>query len=180
MTLARAIPDTLVTTYLEMTQPPTESMETPPDGALILSMQTVDVPFYRFLYDTVGDGWAWRDRRLLSDAELARILDDPNVSVHVLYAGGIPAGYVELVKDGAHPAHSTEIAYLGLRPGFTGLGLGKYLLSFGIARAWEDGARRVWVHTCNNDAPSALPNYLKRGFRVYRVDEEPMPDRYRT
>ena len=169
----------LVTTYLEMT----ERAQFQPDSAddiagnvRVMLMEKVDVPFYRFLYDTVGEQWAWRDRRLLSDAELMRAISDPSIRIDVLYADGVPAGYIEFAEQG----DSTEIVYFGLRPRFTGRGLGKYLLSIGIARVWDEGARRLWVHTCNNDAPQALSNYLKRGFRVYRVDEEPMPDRYRV
>lgn len=179
MTVPHTIPDTLVTTYLEMTsrdQFTPDYGDEKPGNIRLERLNRVDVPFYRFLYDTVGDQWAWRDRRLMTDAELERAISDAGVSIYVLYVDNVPAGYIELVKQG----DSTEIAYLGLRPNFYGQGLGKYLLSFGIARAWDEGASRIWVHTCNNDAPSALPNYIKRGFRVYRVEEEPMPDRYRT
>jgi GNAT superfamily N-acetyltransferase len=59
-----------------------------------------------------------------------------------------------------------------------GKGLGKHLLSYGIAQAWNNGAKRLWVHTCNLDGPYALNNYIKRGFSVYKVDEQPMPERY--
>lgn len=166
---------TLITTYLHMTdrsdfRPVPESES----GLTFMQMRRADVPFYRFLYNTVGEDWRWRDRRLMIDEQLAAILSSPDVSVYVLYADGVPAGYVELAKDGT----TTEVAYLGLRPEFTGRGLGKYLLSYGISRAWDDGAQRVWVHTCNLDAPSALSNYLKRGFQIYEVREEPMPERY--
>jgi GNAT superfamily N-acetyltransferase len=92
-----------------------------------------------------------------------------------MYVDGVPSGYVELAQQG----RETEIAYFGLRPKYHGRGLGKHLLSFGIAKAWESGAERVVVHTCNLDATSALPNYLKRGFRVYHTTEETMPDRYK-
>lgn len=179
MTLTRSIPDTLVTTYLEMTnrsQLNADYADDYPGSVRIVRMNTADVPFYRFLYDSVGDQWAWRDRRLMSDAELESAL--ALASVYVLYVDGVPAGYVELAPNRAE--NSTEIAYFGLRPLYMGRGLGKYLLSFGIARAWDEGAQRVTVHTCNNDAPQALPNYLKRGFRVHHTEEEPMPDRYRS
>jgi hypothetical protein len=51
-------------------------------------------------------------------------------------------------------------------------------LSYGIEKAWEDGAKRVWVHTCNLDGPHALDNYTKRGFSVYDEHRQPMPNRY--
>ena len=59
-----------------------------------------------------------------------------------------------------------------------GAGLGKHLLSYGVARAWEMDAKRVWLHTCNLDGPHALANYQKRGFRIFKVVEEPMPALY--
>ncbi len=58
------------------------------------------------------------------------------------------------------------------------MGLGKYLLSYGITRAWEADIQRVWLHTCNLDSPYALDNYRKRGFEVYDVQQQPMPTRY--
>ncbi|MBA3872529.1 MAG: N-acetyltransferase, partial [Anaerolineae bacterium] len=51
-------------------------------------------------------------------------------------------------------------------------------LSYAIHRAWMDGAKRIWLHTCNLDGPYALDNYIKRGFSVYKTEEEPMPQRY--
>jgi ribosomal protein S18 acetylase RimI-like enzyme len=87
---------------------------------------------------------------------------------------GAPAGYVELRQQ----VDSTEIAYFGLRPEYFGMGLGKHLLSYGIQQAWDGGANRLWVHTCNLDGPYALDNYIKRGFRVYKTEEQPMPKRY--
>jgi len=170
------IPDALITTYLHMThqdQFKPAFLNIP--GVSIMTLDNPDVSFYRFLYDSVGDQLQWRDRRLMSVTELLAIITDSNVSIFVLYVEDEPAGYVELEKIGTE----TEIAYFGLIPGHIGLGLGKHLLSFAIDQAWEGGAERVTVHTCNLDSPAALPNYLKRGFEVYNVQSEPMPERYR-
>jgi len=172
---ADAAPDTLVTTYLHMTD---RSAFKPcylnAPNVSIAQMKGTDVAFYRFLYSEVGKHWRWRDRLLLSDDDLRAVLSQPGVSVHVLYRDGVPAGYVELAQQG----ETTEIAYFGLRPDFFGQGLGKYLLSYGIEKAWEGGAKRVWVHTCNLDGPHALANYVKRGFSIYDVHHQPMPARY--
>jgi GNAT superfamily N-acetyltransferase len=171
----RAIPETLITTYLHMTSrtqyaPATSSH---PDGMLIMPM-AADARFYKFLYSAVGEVWRWRDRLIMPEEELLAAIESPDTSIHVLYVRGVPAGYIELVKQG----ESTEIAYFGLRPEYMGQGLGKHLLSYGIERAWDEGARRVWVHTCNLDAPHALTNYLKRGFSIYDIRAQPMPERY--
>lgn len=170
------VPDMLVTTYLHMTsRDQFRAAYAPADGVRIVPLPNPDVPFYRFLYGSVGADWRWRDRLIMSDAELEAALSRPGTSVDVLYVGDVPAGYVELVNTG----WETELAYFGLRPGFIGMGLGKHLLSHGIARAWEADIRRLWVHTCNLDSPRALDNYVKRGFRVYKVHRQPMPERYR-
>jgi GNAT superfamily N-acetyltransferase len=174
----RASEENLVTTYLHMTDPsdfrPDFLTDQPGQSIMLMQMNDCDVDFYRFLYGTVGKDWRWRDRLVMTDEELAAVLGSPDVTVHVLYVDGIPAGYVELSCTG----DDTEIAYFGLRPAFIGRGLGKHLLSFGIAQAWDGGAKRVWVHTCNLDGPYALSNYMKRGFKVYHVDEVPLPERY--
>jgi GNAT superfamily N-acetyltransferase len=170
------IPEKLITTYLEMTD---QAQFRPaylddPASMTILSMTQPDVVYYQFLYRAVGEVWRWRDRLLISDDELLEILSAPGLTVDVLYVEGVPAGYVELLREGAN----TEIAYFGLRPAFIGRGLGKHLLSYGIEQAWQGGAERVWLHTCNLDGPHALSNYQKRGFSVYKVEEVPMPARF--
>ncbi|MEG4004888.1 GNAT family N-acetyltransferase [Microcoleus sp. Pol11C1] len=80
----------------------------------------------------------------------------PRTSVHVLYVNGTPAGYIELAnhqEGSAARFYSTEIVYFGLKPDYIGRGLGKHLLSHGIACAWNKGTQCLWVHTCNLDAP---------------------------
>ena len=170
------IPDTLITTYLEMTNKTQfrPALLEDDQHLTIMRMARADVAFYQFLYRAVGEAWRWRDRLLIADDELLKILSAPGLTVDVLYVEGVPAGYVELLREG----ENTEIAYFGLRPAFIGRGLGKHLLSYGIAEAWDDGAARVWVHTCNLDGPHALSNYQKRGFAVYKVEQAPMPERF--
>jgi GNAT superfamily N-acetyltransferase len=173
-----AIPTTLITTYLEMNHMEQfrASYATELAGVQIMQAHKPDIDFYRFLYRAVGYHLRWRDRLLMPDADLQAILDSDDTRVDVLYVDGVPAGYCELERRG----HDIEIAFFGLRHSYQGKGLGKHLLSTGIANAWAWGAKRVWVHTCNMDGEHALENYLKRGFTVYRVEEEPLPDRYRT
>ena len=171
----RAAP-TLITTYLEMTcREDFAPAFVRARDIEIVNMEMPDLGFYKFLYQSVGEEWAWRDRLQMSSAELRGILASPDTQVHVMYASGSPAGYVELYR---HADGSVEIAYFGLRRDYMGRGLGKHLLSYGVDRAWEMGTRRVWLHTCNLDGPHALANYRKRGFRIYDVVEEPMPTIY--
>jgi len=124
--------------------------------------------FWRSLYQEVGAAYHWVDRLPWTDAEITAYLSDPSVSLWVLTLDGEVAGYFELRKT---TDESVEIAYFGLRPGFYGRGLGGYLLTGAAERAFDSGATRVWLHTSTLDHPSALPNYLKRGFTPYRSEE---------
>lgn len=120
----------------------------------------------RFFYVTVGAAWSWKDRLPWTRADWLRWLDRPDVQTWVLSAAGLPAGYFELERLG----DSVELAYFGLIARFTGQGLGAHLLSEAVERAWAMGPRRVWVHTCSLDHPSALDNYRARGFRVFHEE----------
>ena len=73
---------------------------------------------------------------------------DPALELWVLRVAGETAGYFELRQDADG---GVEIAYFGLLPAFVGRGLGKYLLTSAVERAWARGARRVWLHTSSLD-----------------------------
>ncbi len=168
--------DTRVT-YLEMAGPPPGPPLRPPRSGLeVRAARRATVSFYRYLYGIIGEEWTWVVRRLLSDAELRQILDDPAVEVNVLWVNGVPAGLAEL--DRRRP-REIELAYFGLLPEFIGQGLGRWLLDWAIRHAWRAGPRRLWVHTCDLDHPRALGVYEKSGFRVYdqRLEQLQLPDR---
>ena len=71
-----AIPNTLITTYLEMTDPAQFRPAYLEDvsSATIIRMARPDVAFYQFLYRAVGEVWRWCDRLLIADDELHEIL----------------------------------------------------------------------------------------------------------
>ena len=73
----------------------------------------------------MGREYDWTSRRKLSDAELAALLNDPRLEVHVLMVDGVPAGFAELDlrKEG-----EIELVQFGLMQDFIGQGLGKYFL----------------------------------------------------
>lgn len=159
---------TVTTTYLEIPSRAhfRPSFSDSPD-LLILQARAPLPSFYRFLYDAVGRDYHWTDRHAWSDDALLAYLAQPSITLMVLYVQGTPAGYVELNCASDEPG--TEVAYFGLIPAFHGRGLGKHLLSVGVRRAFDDGAERVWVHTCTLDGKYALANYKARGFQPYRV-----------
>jgi GNAT superfamily N-acetyltransferase len=151
--------------YLEMHSCPAGEIPPPRDGLTVIHAKRPTVAYYRFLYHTVGREYYWYSRGKLTDAELAAVLDEPLNEVHVLYDFGTPAGFVEYDR---RVAGEIEIVQFGLMPGFIGKGLGKYFLSWAVRRAWSYGPNRLWLHTCTLDHPTALPNYLKAGFALYR------------
>lgn len=159
------------TTHLEMRSPAALSPATriPPD-ILLLRSSIPSPEFGRFLYTAVGGDWYWRERLSWTFQKWLAWLSRPEVETWVAYASGTPAGYFELE---AQPEQDVEITYFGLLPRFVGQGLGGYLLSQAIARAWQlhPSVRRVWVHTCTLDHAGALPNYLARGFQVFKEEE---------
>ncbi len=166
-----------VVTYLEMTRPPRGRVEPPASLRLMLvRAEKPPVHFYRYLYNTVGDGLHWVDRRNLTDAQLARKIQARGVDIFVLYAAGAPAGYFEI--DTRRKAVA-EIKYFGLIHDFQGRGVGKWFLAEAIAAAWSTSPQRVIVDTCTLDVRAALPLYQRSGFVPYARAEKriSLPDR---
>jgi GNAT superfamily N-acetyltransferase len=165
----------IVITYLEMLKPPTRpTVPAPPVGKItLLRAERPTVSYYRYLYNTVGEPWLWWERRMLSDAELERILHDPLVEIYVLYVDGVPAGYAEL--DRRKP-DDVELAYFGLIPQFIGRKLGPFLLNWAVDTAWFHKPKRLWVNTNNLDHPKALQIYQKAGFAPYRQETKTIPN----
>ena len=159
---------TVTTTYLHM---PSRGHFRPafvdaPDTQL-MQAYNASASFYRFLYGSVGRDYHWIDRFAWTDEQLEAHLARPSTTLLVLYVRGVPAGYVELDTASSEPG--TEVAYFGLIGAYHGRGLGKHLLSAGVQRAFDDGASRVWVHTCTLDGRHALANYQARGFVPYHT-----------
>lgn len=136
-----------------------------PDPALALTRAEIPSPaLNRFLYTSIGGAWHWHDRLGWTWAQWMNWLDNDYVETWVLALRGTPAGYFELHKQ---TRDEVEIAYFGVAQEFLGRGYGGYLLSAAIERAWDTGARRVWVHTCSLDHAAALANYKARGMSVF-------------
>lgn len=155
-------------TYLEMkAAADLRPVPTPDPAPRIERLEPCTPAVFRYLYATVGRDFQWTDRLTWTDPEVERHLANPGVSVWLMSEGKAPAGYFELR---AHDDRSVEIAYFGLLPAYIGRGWGKYLLTGATQAAWGLGPSRVWLHTCTLDHPSALPNYLKRGFRPVRQE----------
>jgi GNAT superfamily N-acetyltransferase len=157
----------ITTTYLEMFAHNGRSVAAPAPGVAIIRACHPTVAYYRFLYHCVGNNWDWTSRKRLPDEELAKIIQDPRVELHVLFVDGVPAGFAELDR---RVPDDIELKQFGLVPEFIGRGLGKYFLQQMIDTAFGYRPRRFWLHTCTADHRVALPNYLKAGFTIYKTE----------
>jgi GNAT superfamily N-acetyltransferase len=163
-----------VRTYLEMRDPGDLRQARSAEGDVSAErIEHCSPGFWRFLYTEVGRQYRWIDRLAWTDEKIAAYLANPAIQLWILETGGSVAGYFELRRD---EDHSVEIAYIGLLPPFVGRGLGRCLLTAAVEQAWACGAQRVWLHTCSFDHPAALPNYLARGFRIYKTEVYDVPD----
>ncbi len=156
-------------TFLRMDRAPSLPAPRLPLDTDLVRVATPTVPFYRYLYDTVGGRHLWWLRRAMPDSALAGILDDKAVSIYVLYRGGEPAGFFEL--DGrARP--DVNLSYFGLMPHAVGRGIGGAFLRAAVDEAFVSSGRGVTVNTCTADHPRALPTYLRTGFKPVRSVRE--------
>jgi len=156
-------------TFLRMDRPPIEPAPALHGGSKVVRAGTPSVPFYRYLYNTVGAEYVWWLRRTTPDAELAALLADPLVAIYVLYRNGEPAGFFEL---DSRPWPDVNLSYFGLMPHAVGTGLGYAFLRQAVDLVWRQGARGMTVNTCTADHPRALPTYLRAGFRTIRQVRE--------
>ena len=156
-------------TFLRMERAPTAVAPLLPADTSLVRVVRPSVPFYRYLYDTVGAPYLWWLRRALPDSALAGILDDPAVSIHVLYRGGEPAGFFELDGRGKP---DVNLSYFGLMPQAVGGGFGRAFLRAAVDEAFAASGRGVTVNTCTADHPRALPTYLRTGFKPVRSVRE--------
>lgn len=157
----------VVRTHLELRSLETLRRSRPPSADARLSRQRLTPSEYRALYTLVGERWHWLDRLLLSDDALDAYLASPDIHVWPLVVNDEPAGFFELQR---YPDRRVEIMYFGLATGFIGQGLGGWMLTRAVEEAFALDAERVTLHTCTLDAPTALPNYLARGFVIVREE----------
>jgi len=122
----------------------------------------------KFLYREVGRDYSWTDRLSWTDQEWENLVSSTNYQLFTLYYNFDLAGYYEIIFD---EDKNFEIAYLGIFKQYFGKKIGSFLLSSAIQNSFNQGAKRVWVHTCTLDHPNALKNYLARGMKIFKHEE---------
>ena len=163
---------TIVTTLEMRRRPPLRPI--PGSRFRLVRWERPAIDRYRTLFARVGAPWLWFSRLVMAEPALSAILDDPLIQVHaVTDPAGIEVGMVEL--DFRQPA-ACEISYFGLVPELAGQGHGRWLMAETLARAWNKGVERVWLHTCTLDHPGALGFYRAQGFVAVKRTIETFPD----
>lgn len=163
---------TIVTTLEMRRRPPLRPI--PGSRFRLVRWERPAIDRYRTLFARVGAPWLWFSRLVMAEPALSAILDDPLIQVHaVIDPAGIEVGMVEL--DLRQPA-ACEISYFGLVPELAGQGHGRWLMAETLARAWNRGVERVWLHTCTLDHPGALGFYRAQGFVAIKRTIETFPD----
>jgi len=126
----------------------------------------------RRLWREVGQGF-WTEREDWTSEHWLGHLGEDTVSFWIARKHTEEIGFFELAHDG----ENTKLEGFGLLPPWRNRGLGGGLLSAATLQAFDAGATRIWLHTATDDHPNALPNYQKRGYRIYREHalKNPMP-----
>ena len=163
-------------TFLEMEHP---SMLRPKrvarEGVALVRVDPPTAEVAARFYRDVGGAYHWLDRAAWAAAQWTEELSREGSELWVLRVDGEDAGFFEMLmpRPGVR-----EIHYFGLLPGFEGQGLGSHLLTMAVERGWDAGADQVILNTCTLDHPSALPNYLARGFEIVgtRTERRELPE----
>ena len=156
-------------TFLRMVHAPTTRAPDLPPTMGVIRLGAPTVAFYRYLHNTVGADYVWWLRRTMPDRELAALLRDRAVSIHVLYSDGEPAGFYELDR---RTWPDTNLSYFGLLPHAVGTGVGFAFLRKAVDEAWREGVTGMTVNTCTADHPRAMPAYVRAGFHTVRQARE--------
>lgn len=149
--------------YLELRRPSELRPARVPEGVVVTLAEVPVGALNRFFYAEVGRGHHWIDRAGWSEAAWQRHAE--SVATWLVTDHGTPAGYAELAR---HRDGTVNIAFFGLLERFRGRGIGGHFLTEVVRQAWEAGATRVTLNTCELDGPGALHNYRARGFTVVR------------
>lgn len=160
-----------IITHLEMGEKP--ALPATESSLTLESWPNPPVAEYCALFRKVGEPWLWISRLLMDADELKPILDDPAVEISIVRDGEEPVGFIEL--DFRVPGQC-EIAFFGLVPAMNGKGHGRWMMNQALELAWRDDIERVWLHTCTQDSPRALPFYQQCGFRIFRQQIDMMED----
>lgn len=156
-----------LTRYMEMTSPSQARLEFPAiDGLRIVAAGAESAELLRSLYREIGQGYMWVVRRNWSVSDFERRLSRKGYKAWIAEIHGETAGFIEMhaTKDG-----DVQFDVTGVRVPYRGRGLGKYLISLAVQEAWKLGPKKVFLVPRTYEHAHAVPNYVKRGFKLVKV-----------
>jgi GNAT superfamily N-acetyltransferase len=141
-------------------------------GIVIIQANASDANICKHLWTDVGRGF-WTERKDWTSEQWRSYLGEESVTFWIAKKFTTELGFFELKRN----FESIKIEGFGLLAEWRHRGLGGGLLSAATQKAFDCGANRVWLHTATDDHPNALPNYKKRGYRIYLEEalNNPMP-----
>ena len=145
-----------------------KEVEAPSQYSFVELLNPKDFQLNKFFYKNVGKNHRWIDRFIWTDLNWIEYVSNKKLFTYVLKEKNEIAGYYELLFYENNK--EAEIAYFGILEEYFGKKLGGYLLSEAIKNSFNQGAKRVWVHTCSLDHENALKNYLARGMKVFKTE----------
>ena len=145
-----------------------KEVEAPSQYSFVELLNPKDFQLNKFFYKNVGKNHRWIDRLIWTDLNWIEYVSNKKLFTYVLKEKNEIAGYYELLFYENNK--EAEIAYFGILEEYLGKKLGGYLLSEAIKNSFNQGAKRVWVHTCSLDHENALKNYLARGMKVFKTE----------
>ena len=135
----------------------------------ITQVNPPDFQLNKFFYKQIGKKYRWIDRLVWEDKQWIEFVESSKVKTFILKDTDNMAGFYEIIHD--FNKNHAEIAYFGILEEYFGKKCGAYLLSEAIAKLFEDGINRVWLHTCSLDHKNALKNYLARGMKIFKSEK---------
>lgn len=128
---------------------------------------------YLALFRAVGEPWFWTSRILMAEDDVRAIIQHTDIDIYIIRDGEASVGFIEL---DFRQTGQCEIGFFGLVPEMNGKGHGSWMMNQALEKAWADDIERVWLHTCIQDSPRALPFYQRCGFRIFKQQFDMMPD----
>ena len=162
-----------VVTYLEMLRRPTARPGPSEESWTLAKAEFSNLEEYRRHFRNVGRDWLWFSRLQLADDALSHILYHPQYETYLFKVDSGNCGLLELDFRCEGEA---EISFFGLTPDTLGQGAGRWLMNRALEIAWSRPIRRLWLHTCTFDHPSAVAFYVRSGFEPYRRQVEVADD----
>lgn len=162
----------LTTYFLAMSRPNLFDEPSNPEGLELTRLDNKTPEYCQFLFSRVGGPFRWYSRADWNYQQWHNHVQCDDVEIYVAVQGGAPIGYFELVYDNS--ANNVELKFIGLMPSVIGKGYGRWILNAAIFQSFNNQRRcnRLWLHTCSEDHPSALQNYIRRGFVLEKEEKE--------